>query len=166
MKKLFLIPAALFLLSSCDKDDNENEITTLNQKGEVKVELQGEWSNNYKSVLFYNDAGQVAHRDIDSAYLDVRHTFAGDNMHISHPNSGARESFTFVIPDSSDTDYIVLFQGQKRLDTYEIVSKNDTSMVWEATVDYAGYRDVDANGDSITVTSRKGVYSYKFKRLR
>lgn len=164
MKKLFIIPAALFLFASCDKD-NENEITTLNEKGEVKVQLQGEWSNNYKSILYYNDAGQVAHRDIDSAYLDVRHTFAGDNMVISHPNSGSKESFTYVVPDSSSANYIVLFQNGKRLDTYEIKTLNDTSMVWEASVDWAGYRDVDANGDSITVTSRKGVYTYRFKKM-
>ncbi|MHC2991749.1 hypothetical protein OB13_09195, partial [Pontibacter sp. HJ8] len=81
MKKLFLIPALLFALTSCEKDEKD-EITTLNQKADVKQQLQGEWSNDYKSILYYNDAGEVAFSDIDSLYLDVRHTFSGDNMHI------------------------------------------------------------------------------------
>ncbi|GAB3196735.1 hypothetical protein ABID22_003457 [Pontibacter aydingkolensis] len=164
MKKLLIIPTLLFLLTSCDKD-NENEMTTLNQKAEIKMQMQGEWSNNYKSVHFYNMAGEIAHKDIDSLYLDVRHTFAGDNMHISHPTSGGKESFTYVVPDSSTTNYVVLFKNNMRGDTYEITTMNDTAMVWQTTVDWAGYRDVNANGDSITVTSRKGVYTYRFKRL-
>lgn len=156
---------ALFLLSSCDKDEDEDKITTINQKADVKTDLQGEWSNYYKSVLYYNDAGEVAFSDIDSLYLDVRHTFQGDNMHITHPNSGHKVSFTYQVPDSSQTTYIVFYKGGTMEDYYEIVSMNDSSMVWETTVDYAGYRDVNSEGDSITVTSRRGVYSYRFERL-
>ena len=156
---------ALFLFSSCDKEEEEDEITTINQKVDVKNALQGEWSNHYKSVLYYNDAGEVAFSDIDSLYLDVRHTFSGDKMDITHPNSGNKASFTYQVPDSSQTTYIVFYKNGQLEDNYQIVSMNDTSMVWETTVDYAGYRDVNSEGDSITVTSRKGVYSYWFKRL-
>lgn len=165
MKKLFLIPAALFLLSSCEKED-ENQLTTLNQKADVKMQMQGEWSNNYKSTHFYNDAGNIAYKEVDSLYLDVRHTFSGDNMHISHPNTGSRETFNYAIPDSSETTYVVLSKNGKKQDHYQVVAMTDSTMVWEATVDWAGYPGVNSNGENVIITSRKGVYTYKFKKVK
>lgn len=158
MKKILFVPALLLLLlTSCD--DKDKEEVTLNEKTNVKLQLQGDWSNNFRTTEYYNDAGEVAHKD--TATADVRFRFDESNMEISHPGVEGKETLAYALPDSSDTEYVVISKNGQVQDYWEITSLNDSSMVWEKTVDYAGYEDENKN----TITSRRGVYIYDFKRL-
>ncbi|MCJ8163330.1 hypothetical protein MKJ04_00645 [Pontibacter sp. E15-1] len=157
MKRFLLVPALVLLLASCDNKDKEEVV--LNEKTNVKQELQGDWSNSFQTTNYYNDAGQVAHKDTSTT--DVRFHFEGSKMEISHPGVSGKETLTFALPDTSATDYVVISKNGQMQDYWKITAKNDTAMVWEKFLDYAGYRDANGN----MVTSRRGVYTYAFKKL-
>lgn len=158
MKRLLLVPALLALLASCDTKDKEE--VTLNEKTELKLQLQGDWVNRSQTSDYYNDAGQVAHTD--SAAADVRFHFEGNKMDISHPGVPGKESLTYALPDTSQTEYVVISKNGVMQDYWKVTARTDSSMVWEKFLDYAGYRDENNN----MITSRRGVYTYEFKKLK
>lgn len=92
----------------------------------------------------------------------MRFRFDESNMEISHPGVEGKETLAYALPDSSTTEYVVISKNGQVQDYWEITSLNDSSMVWEKTIDYAGYQDENNN----TITSRRGVYIYEFKKMQ
>lgn len=184
MKRLLILPALLLLLLSSCKDEevkpddntppgeetvveepvtdeepgDEEEPVADEDKG-LAAKLQGEWSNFFRTTEYYNDAGEVAHKD--TATVDVRFEFEENNMYISNPGVVGEEHFNYALPDTSETKYIVLSKDGTQADYFKITESGDSLMVWEKVIEYAGYKDAEGN----TITSRRGVYSYEFKKL-
>ncbi|PRY05363.1 hypothetical protein CLV24_13044 [Pontibacter ummariensis] len=156
------MPFLLILFLSACKEDEEVEpsVPFPNDNLPIKEQLQGRWINHLRIDNFYNLEGEVIRTD--SAGVGVIHEFKGNKMDISYANGERVASLMYSLPDTStaEKDYIVFLKDGKVQDYYQITTLNDTSMVWELTVDWAGY--VDENGD--TITTRKGVYTYEFKR--
>ncbi|WP_337070555.1 hypothetical protein, partial [Pontibacter sp. 13R65] len=65
----------------------------------------------------------------------------------------------YALPDTSATRYIVLTNDLMEQHVYEIKSLTDTDMVWERVVRYASYKSGGTN-----ITSRRGTFTYKFRR--
>jgi hypothetical protein len=161
MKRLFILPALLLLLlSSCKEEDDEVTVPYPDHNVALKEHLQGNWTNYSKISEFYNLEGEIVYTD--SAEVNVRHEFKGNTMDIAFENGEHVASLMYSLPDTSaaNNDYIVFLKNGQVQDFYQIKSMADTAMVWEMVVDWAGYPN--ESGD--TVTSRKGVYTYSFRR--
>lgn len=161
MNRLLFLPALMLVLfSSCKKDEDTASIPFPDDNPALKKELQGNWTNYAKVSEFYNLDGEVVQKD--SAAVKVLHEFKENTMNISYQEGEQVASLNYSLPDTSasDKDYIVFLKNGQVQDYYQITSFGDSTMVWEMVVDWAGYKDASGN----TVTSRKGVYTYSFKR--
>jgi hypothetical protein len=153
MKKMLFVPFFLLVLLAGCKDD---EVTPeVSRNGEL---LKGTWSNNFRTSEYYDDANQLAHKD--TATVDVRFEFDGTNMKISNPGVEGVATYTYALPDTGKVDYIVISKNGKVENTYEIVSINESKMVWKQSWEYPTYQK-----DGKSITARKGTFTFDFGKL-
>ena len=174
MKKLLLLALPLVFLMSC-KDDKEELPAPQPEspeapetpeepaipEGEVSYSLQGKWVNELVKRDYYGDADTIVYAD--SAVVQAYYEFKGNKMIISLPGDPTQHEWVYDLPDEEKPNYITLTQGDQTTD-YEILSISDTAMVWEDRQAWAGY-PIDVP-DEEKKTSKEGVFTYKFSRMK
>ncbi|TXK49843.1 hypothetical protein FVR03_05850 [Pontibacter qinzhouensis] len=155
MRKLLLLPILVMLVTftSCKDDEAEPFVET-----PLDLELKGNWENFETVAVFIDGQDKVAHTDTSRAV--VKHSFNKPNMKMVHSVSGQEATVNYALPDSSGTRYIVISDSQNNQDVFEIKSLTATDMVWEKVVRYASYKK-----DDTYITSRRGTWTYKFRKV-
>ncbi|RDV13683.1 hypothetical protein DXT99_18100 [Pontibacter diazotrophicus] len=144
---------ALFL-TGCNDDDDPAVPTP---EPAIAQLVKGQWSNNFTSEEYYDLDGNVVYAD--SADVDVRFNFKGNNVDISHPGVEGVDTWVYTFPKQDNENYIYLSQTGKTSVGYDILHMSADSMVWMNEIQWASYDD--GSGEE---TSAKGVYIYRFIR--
>lgn len=130
MRKLFLLPVLLLLLSSCEEEKEEPAPL-------VSEQIKGTWATVSQEQEYYDEFGQLVYEVTD----DIGTTFVFDGSKVTSTYaSGGGMSGTYTISESAGRAYIFLTQGNVT-QQLEITAINEAGMTWKSEREHVPYFD-------------------------
>lgn len=142
MRKLFLLPVLLLLLSSC-QDEREEPAPLASEQ------IKGTWVTAGQEQEYYDEFGQLVYEETD----DIGTTFVFDGSEVTSTHaSGGGMSGTYTISERAGRAYIFLTQGSAT-QQLEITAINESEMTWKSERENVPYFDNGAKSAARSVST-------------